>query len=217
MNVLAFNFLHDDPPSVKLFPSANIALNQRNDWFIPVAAEDLAAQTVLAPDDKLLELLNLMTKQSYDALPGDRLNAARLLWEACHETLPLTKGNETMSTATDETKKNAAAASKSKAAAKAPAKKAGAKALAKKAAASGRGRSSGYTGHMLFHALKPDKESGKIINPRREGSFGAKSMDILIKAGKDGVSYEDFIKKGGRSNDLAWDIEHGNVTAKAPK
>jgi hypothetical protein len=48
-------------------------------------------------------------------------------------------------------------------------------------------------------------------NPRKVGSHGHKSMQILIDAGPGGVSYEEYISEGGRSNDLQWDIAHGNV------
>lgn len=47
------------------------------------------------------------------------------------------------------------------------------------------------------------------INPRRENTFGHHSYQIV--ADNKGISYEDFISKGGRSNDLKWDIEHGNI------
>lgn len=42
-------------------------------------------------------------------------------------------------------------------------------------------------------------------NPRREGTHGHKSFAIILKAGAKGISYEDFLKAGGRRQDLAWD------------
>ena len=50
-------------------------------------------------------------------------------------------------------------------------------------------------------------------NPRREGSCGHKSLQIIID--NPGILVEDFIRLGGRSNDLRWDLGHGNATAEA--
>jgi hypothetical protein len=60
------------------------------------------------------------------------------------------------------------------------------------------------------------KYAGKSIrclvekNPRREGTKGFHSMGILINSSIP-VSYENYISEGGRPNDLAYDIEKGNV------
>ena len=47
------------------------------------------------------------------------------------------------------------------------------------------------------------------INPRRENTFGHHSYQII--SDNKGISYEDYIAKGGRSNDLKWDLDHGNI------
>ena len=52
-------------------------------------------------------------------------------------------------------------------------------------------------------------------NPRRKGTHGHKSMAIILR--HPGISYEDFIAKGGRYRDLWWDMEHGNVTTTKPR
>lgn len=75
---------------------------------------------------------------------------------------------------------------------------------------SGRGRKSANAGKRLFHTVKENQE-GAIVNPRKAGSHGHKSMAILIAAGTDGILYEDFIKQGGRPQDLKWDVSHGNA------
>lgn len=67
-----------------------------------------------------------------------------------------------------------------------------------------RGRKSNFNG-LKLHSVN-------VENPRREGTHGHKSMQIIID--NPGISYEDFIAKGGRANDLRWDIEHSNVVAK---
>ena len=48
-------------------------------------------------------------------------------------------------------------------------------------------------------------------NPRREGTHGHRSMEIIMKAGKKGITYAAYIEAGGRNNDLNWDVEKDNV------
>lgn len=47
-------------------------------------------------------------------------------------------------------------------------------------------------------------------NPRKEGSWGWKSFNLAVT----GISYEDYIKAGGRPQDLAWDVDHKFVEVK---
>lgn len=49
-------------------------------------------------------------------------------------------------------------------------------------------------------------------NPRRKGTWGYKSFEIILAAGDEGISYEDFLAKGGRNKDLTWDWNHGFVS-----
>ena len=69
-----------------------------------------------------------------------------------------------------------------------------------------RGRSSVYDGATIKPAA-----SLKGENPRRDGTHGHKSMAIVLKNPK-GISYEDYLSKGGRRNDLVWDEGNENVT-----
>lgn len=62
-------------------------------------------------------------------------------------------------------------------------------------------RSSSLSGKKLTAATKE--------NPRREGTHGHKSMEIILK--NPGLTYEKFIELGGRANDLRWDLERNNV------
>jgi hypothetical protein len=70
--------------------------------------------------------------------------------------------------------------------------------------ASNPGPRSGFGG-MVIHRLVP-------TNPRREGSEGWKSFNLI----KDGMTFEDYRKAGGRNTDLAWDIAHGFTAVRAP-
>ena len=94
---------------------------------------------------------------------------------------------------------------------KTAAKKA-AKAPAKKAAANGEGR--GRTSHYSGKTLVATAEALKT-NPRREGTAGFKFMEVVRKAGKKGIKYEDLrAHKDFGNNHLAWDVDHGNIVAK---
>lgn len=77
----------------------------------------------------------------------------------------------------------------------------------KKADSAKRGRKSEFAGVKIFPA------DGLKENPRREGGFGYKAMEFIMK--NPGVSYEDFLAAGGRRQDLAWDLSKGNVTISA--
>lgn len=83
------------------------------------------------------------------------------------------------------------------------------KAKADKADGAGRGRVSQFSSMLLKATVK--------TNTRREGTHGHKSLGIILAAGDKGISYEDYISKGGRLNDLNWDINKDNVTAEKPK
>jgi len=67
-----------------------------------------------------------------------------------------------------------------------------------------RGRKSIYKGRKITTDL--------LVNPRREESHGRNSLDIVIK--NKGITYEEYVSKGGRRQDLAWDIEKGRVRIK---
>lgn len=66
-----------------------------------------------------------------------------------------------------------------------------------------RGRVSKYAGKVLAAQVE--------ANPRKAGSFGQRSLQIIMD--NPGIKYEDYIAKGGRPNDLEWDIKHGSVVA----
>jgi hypothetical protein len=60
--------------------------------------------------------------------------------------------------------------------------------------------------------LYPSNYVTKNGNPRRPGSHGYNSLEIIIR--KPGVSYDEFIKAGGRAQDLRWDIDKNYVSVK---
>lgn len=78
----------------------------------------------------------------------------------------------------------------------------------KEAKAETRGRKATGAGKKLYPL--PDVIS--LGNPRRVGTHGHKSMQIIID--NPGILTEDYLSKGGRLNDLRWDIERGRVELK---
>jgi hypothetical protein len=75
-----------------------------------------------------------------------------------------------------------------------------------------RGRAPSLAGRKLFPSAKLADEDGNIVNPRREGTHGHKSMAVIID--NPGITVEDFVSKGGRLVDLRWDIDRDRVDAK---
>lgn len=62
-------------------------------------------------------------------------------------------------------------------------------------------KSGQFTGAKLF------KVPPKGPSPRQPGSLGDKSWRVI----KNGMTYEAYLRAGGRRNDLAWCVEHGVV------
>ena len=70
------------------------------------------------------------------------------------------------------------------------------------------GKNSGARGRTSVYAGKTIR--AKVTeNPRKEGTHGHRSFQVILDHGP--VSYEDFIRHGGRSNDLKVDEQRGRV------
>jgi hypothetical protein len=77
-----------------------------------------------------------------------------------------------------------------------------------------RGRKASFAGKKLFPSetlLGGDDSPQTYQNPRRNGSHGYKSLQLIIN--HPGLTTETYLQKGGRLNDLRWDVKHGNVKA----
>jgi hypothetical protein len=68
-------------------------------------------------------------------------------------------------------------------------------------------RSSELAGKALFPKVKG--------NPRRKDSFGYHSFEIVRRT--PGITYDDFIAKGGRNSDVRYDLAHGHLTTTKPR
>ena len=52
---------------------------------------------------------------------------------------------------------------------------------------------------------------GRLVNPRREGTHGHCSYAIVLHSPDNRISYEEYKFKGGRNNDLQWDLDRGHL------
>ena len=64
--------------------------------------------------------------------------------------------------------------------------------------------------NSMFDGRKFKAKDGLTTNPRRAGTNGFTSFEILL-ANPEGLQYEDYLAAGGRRVDLAWDLAHDNV------
>jgi len=71
------------------------------------------------------------------------------------------------------------------------------------AAANGSGKRAAANQQMMFVVAEE--------NPRREGTNGWRSFEIVRKAGKKGLTIEAFLSGGGRMIDARWDEGKGNI------
>lgn len=158
-------------------------------------------------NDTLVGLYNKVRPEKPITKIGDRAIYEKQLYPAL-EVLggkPLPGGGKTETTTSSETETMPAAAKKGATKSKKTATK---KTATKKAAApkgeGRRGRASAFSGKTITKV----KDS-----TRQEGSLCHASWVIIDRA-KNGISYEDFLAKGGRRKDLAWELAHGNVKVK---
>lgn len=70
-----------------------------------------------------------------------------------------------------------------------------------------RGRESAFHGKFLFPLM--------ATNPRREGVPGWVSFGLILK--KPGITTKEFLEKGGRLEDLRWDVKKGHVEVRDEK
>jgi hypothetical protein len=90
-----------------------------------------------------------------------------------------------------------------------------AKSIVKKSTAnsSNRKMSSKQKSAVERHRLNPQMKIVPTVdeNPRRKGSHGFKSLQLILKARRKPLTVEQFAEKGGRLRDLHWDLNFGHV------
>jgi hypothetical protein len=86
-------------------------------------------------------------------------------------------------------------------------------------APSKRGRKASFAGKQLYpdasllgsNDNEAEGSTPTYQNPRRKTSAGYRSLQIIID--HPGITSEDYVTRGGRLNDLRWDVDHGHVRA----
>lgn len=164
-----------------------------NDLPIFDSMESLAEHKSI-PTSAIMTLFNSLTGANVKKF-ADRKTAARRLWVVLEEApiAPAQTVQET--TAPEEAPKPKTSAKRSSTAGST---KRSPKTEGSEAANRGRKAGTGeFAGKTIF-ALKE-------VNPRRSGTFGFKSYEIL-QGKPEGVAYTDYLAAGGRPQDLRWDI-----------
>lgn len=189
MTVVAFTLSGKSRPQVRVFASAKDARNAGNGWSLYESAEKIASDFRKVSPEDMLELYNSVAPpakrwKSTDAFPT-RIEGALALWEAIMNNVPVTsvdKGDSEM--------------------AKAKAKKAAPKDAPKER----KPRESENAGKRLIAKVK--MEDTKL----REGSERGKSFKIIESAGKRGITYEDYVEKGGTPLFVNWFKNDGRIS-----
>lgn len=191
-------------PKVTKYVDEKTAVSSGNGGTLVSSEEQLVKSPVLMAT--MVELFNLGSTTRLKNVFKNREEAAKAVWPLLQKlsdpAKPRSQPEKDLNMAkTPKTPKAApAAAPKTTKGAKAPATAPAPK--APKAPAALKGKQSVFSGKFI--SLSP-KAKGE--NVRKEGTGGWKSMEIVRKAGK--ISYDDYVKAGGRRQDLAWDMDRG--------
>lgn len=187
MKTYAFDFFNKTDARILAFQSARDARSIGNGYVIAASEEDLEKSNVKL--GQLVELYNSLSSSPVKNFRDRPTGIKRIIALAQAKAKLVEQPKE-------EPMTEVAAPVKAK-----PEKKQ----RAEKAPSTGKkGRTSHFEGKTI--RLNPDVKE----NPRREGTHGYTSMQIILNS-PNGISYEDYIGAGGRRQDLAWDIAHGSV------
>lgn len=197
MKTFAFDFYNKQPQRILAFNSRKEAISHGNGWSFVSTEEELTDTNVTM--GQMVELYNALTPESPIKNFRDRPTAIRRMIALAQAKAKIIESSEPQNESTMERKLSDTKENKPKKEKK-PKKPKKEKAIAKEG---------GKKGRASFFEGKTVKVSSETTeNPRREGSHGYRSMQILLD-NRDGISYEEFISKGGRRQDLAWDVAHG--------
>lgn len=184
--------------TVKVFATKRKASAQGNAHPIFDSVESLIEHSSI-PTGAMLKLYNNLTNENV-ARFSDRESGARRLFKVLQALAPVAE--EVVDSQVEVAQEEKAAAKEARKAAKQAKDEARARGELKP------GRKAG-TGVFVGKKIIPLKQ----VNPRRAGTFGFKSYEI-IREHRDGVPFEEYIAAGGRPQDLRWDLEHKWVELK---
>lgn len=190
MKTFAFDFYNKQPQRILAFNSRKEAISHGNGWSFVSNEEELTDTNVTM--GQMVELYNALTPESPIKNFRDRPTAIRRMIALAQAKAKLIESSEAQNEKPMERKLSETKEKK-------PKKE---KTLNKEGGK--KGRASSFEGKIVKVAAEMKE------NPRREGSHGYRSMQILLE-NPNGIPYEDFISMGGRRQDLAWDIMHGHA------
>lgn len=186
--------------SIKAYPSRSLALHQGNGTLIFSDEDDLVKSPI--PTSVLVSVYNRHNSSNPIKDFRDKTTAAKRIFALAEARAELVEAPRTQPVL--EKLEPVAETLKKVKSAKLPREKKVTEMSDESSAK--RGRKSSNNGLKLY------PKEGLTENPRREGTHGHKSMQIILD--NPGISYEEFIAQGGRAQDLRWDMLHGTVTTK---
>jgi hypothetical protein len=183
MKTFAFDFSSN---KILSFSSKAAAMREGNGRTLASTAEELASNSVTM--GQMVGMYNkfVPAEQRIVKFESKAIAAKRLISLAESKATPVKETEE---------HKDMAATHTSEKKEKAP--------KAAKESTGKRGRASGFAGKIIRAEVDE--------NPRREGTGGHRSMEIILAHPK-GISYEDFLAAGGRRQDLVWDLDKKAVS-----
>lgn len=188
MNVFTIDVKNGELRSYTSIRGARNSGNGRLLWASPTELMRLVKTGKLSGAD-LLSVYNASVEKPITSFKSNE-EAAEALFKIATKIKPEVgqvsggeEGEDEVSTATETAKKGGAK-----------------KATDKKAAASKPRKSDKWAGKTIVTKTKENK--------RKPGSKRHKAQQIIIDAGAKGITYEDFIKKGGNAFDLGVIVDH---------
>ena len=204
MKTYGFDFgNHQHDGKIYEFKSRRHAASHGNGLLVATCAEDIVGSSVTA------QQMVMLYNRFFDKQPvkrfQDKITAARALIALAQAKALKMIDTESENPMNDVAEVKAVVPKKAKVvkAAKAPK----AEKSPKSEAAEGNGRRGR---NSMFDGRKFKAKDGLTTNPRRAGTNGFTSFEILL-ANPEGLQYEDYLAAGGRRVDLAWDLAHDNV------
>jgi hypothetical protein len=184
--------INTETASVEVYTSKHEAQKKGNNFPIFTSEAELLEHSSISTG-VILDAYNILTNEKVKRF-SDRASGVKRLWKALQgleperQPEPAAKAPAAKATVTPE-------GSETK-----PKKEAKPKGE-KTPSGDGSGRKKG-TGTFAGKTVYAKVET----NPRRAGTAGFKSFEV-IRGKKEGVPYAEYLAKGGRPQDLRWDIE----------
>ena len=178
-SVFAIYTTGKDSPRFTKYSSEEVARSSGNGFALVKTQDDLSDKRIF-PTSSLIDIYNNWPSNREISKFRDRATAEKKVWAMLQEF------GDACSAAESECEKRVLDKGKTTKENSSPNKKPR--------------KSAQYAGKKIYALV--DKNPRKRVN-----SYGWRSMEILLNCGEVGIPYEDYLARGGRSNDLKWDID----------